>query len=137
MKLSQLEDDEEELLKAIRGRDEMHAVDDRGGLLSAAIPRSLSVLLSFFWVLHVILTVLVKPAAHPFLNSFFMCCIICGGCSGCQSSRCFALPRLLRHQGKHAPGAEILLIDLYPMKLGRTNMSSLLFNTFIMLARCP
>ena len=49
-------------------------VDDRGGLLSALFLGGLSVLLSFFWVLHVILTVLVKPAAHPFLNSFFMWC---------------------------------------------------------------
>ena len=132
VKLSQLEDDEEELLKAYpqgETREATWLMTVVGYYLQLFLG-GLSVLLSFFWVLHVILTVLVKPAAHPFLNSFFMWCDNLWGLLGVAifALFCFYLVFCVI-KGNTRLGLKFLLIDLYPMKLGRTNMSSLLFNT--------
>lgn len=132
LKLSQLEDDEEELLKAYpqgETREATWLMTVMGYYLQLFLG-GLSVLLSFFWVLHIILTVLVKPAVHPFLNSFFIWCDELWGLLGVAvfAVFCFYLVFCVI-KGNTRLGLKFLLVDLYPMKLSRTSMSSLLFNT--------
>jgi len=132
LKLSQLEDDEEELLKAYpqgETREATWLMTVMSYYLQLFLG-GLSVLLSFFWVLHVILTVLVKPAVHPFLNSFFIWCDELWGLLGVAvfAVFCFYLVFCVI-KGNTRLGLKFLLVDLYPMKLNRTSMSSLLFNT--------
>ena len=132
LKLSQLEDDEEELLKAYpqgETREATWLMTVMGYYLQLFLG-GLSVLLSFFWVLHIILTVLVKPAVHPFLNSFFIWCDELWGLLGVAvfAVFCFYLVFCVI-KGNTRLGLKFLLVDLYPMKLNRTSMSSLLFNT--------
>jgi len=132
LKLSQLEDDEEELLKAYpqgETREATWLMTVMSYYLQLFLG-GLSVLLSFFWVLHVILTVLVKPAVHPFLNSFFIWCDELWGLLGVAvfAVFCFYLVFCVI-KGNTRLGLKFLLVDLYPMKLSRTSMSSLLFNT--------
>ena len=132
LKLSQLEDDEEELLKAYpqgETREATWLMTVMSYYLQLFLG-GLSVLLSFFWVLHIILTVLVKPAVHPFLNSFFIWCDELWGLLGVAvfAVFCFYLVFCVI-KGNTRLGLKFLLVDLYPMKLSRTSMSSLLFNT--------
>jgi len=132
LKLSQLEDDEEELLKAYpqgETREATWLMTVMSYYLQLFLG-GLSVLLSFFWVLHIILTVLVKPAVHPFLNSFFIWCDELWGLLGVAvfAVFCFYLVFCVI-KGNTRLGLKFLLVDLYPMKLNRTSMSSLLFNT--------
>jgi LMBR1 domain-containing protein 1 len=132
VKLSQLEDDEVELMTVFPQGEQREAT----WLMTVlayyiqCFLGGLSVILSTLWTLHIIITVLVKPAAHPFLNSFFIWLDSGWSLLGTAAFAlfCFYLVFCVI-KGNTRLGLRFFFMKLYPMKLGRTSMSSLLFNT--------
>jgi len=132
LKLIQLEDDEVELRRVYPQGEKREAtwmltvLGYYGHLLVGV----LSCLLSTFWMIHMLLTVVIRPPAHPFLNSFFMALDRAWSLLGTAvfAIFCFYLVFCVI-KGNTKLGTRFLLVSLYPMKIGRTCMSSLLFNT--------
>lgn len=138
-KLVQLEDDETELMKVYPQGEQREVtwLFTMLGYYFQLFLGGLSVLLSILWTIHIVLVVLVKPAAHPFLNSFFIWLDNVWSLIGTLvfSIFCFYLVACVI-KGNTRLGLRFLFFSLYPMKLGRTNMSSLLFNTGLIMLGC-
>ena len=132
VKLSALEDDELELQKVFPQGETREAtwLLTMTGYYVQLFLGGVSLLLSVFWTLHILLYVLISPPATPFLNSFFRYLDSVWSLLGTAvfAIFCFYLVFCVI-KGNTRLGLRFLLFSLYPMKLGRTCMSSLLFNT--------
>lgn len=139
VKLNDLEDDEVELRRVFPQGEQREATWLMMvlGFYLRLFLGCLSVLLSVFWTTHIVLTVLIQPAAHPFLNSFFIWMDGVWSLFGTLSFAifCFYLVACLI-KGNTRLGVRFIFLSLYPMKIGRTSMSSLLFNTGLIMLGC-
>jgi len=137
-KLMKLEDDELELQKVFpqgETRESMWMLSVLGYWLQLFLGIVCSGL-SVLWVVHIVLYILIKPPPSTFLNAFFQYLDKVWSLLGTIffAIFCFYLIFCVI-KGNTRLGLKFLLVSLYPMKLGRTSMSSLLFNTgLIMLA---
>lgn len=132
LKLTALEDDELELQKVFpqgETREATWLLTMLGYYLQLFLG-GVSVLLSIFWTIHIVLYVLISPPPSPFLNTFFQYLDGVWSLLGTAvfAIFCFYLVFCVI-KGNTRLGLRFLFISLYPMKLGRTCMSSLLFNT--------
>lgn len=106
----------------------------------------LSVLLSFFWVLHIILFLLARtpyPGGVPasfFLNSFFSWASKESGFAllGTIFVGLFCMYLLFcTMSGTAKLGLRFLIVEIHPLKVGATYMSSMLFNLSLLLLCVP
>lgn len=88
-----------------------------------------SFIISFFWLLHIILYMLPATPVTPFLNSYFMWFQTWWGMLGVLSVAIFSFYLLIAAvKGCFKFGLRFLFFQVHPMKLNKTYMSSFLFN---------
>ncbi|CAG9465762.1 unnamed protein product [Pedinophyceae sp. YPF-701] len=89
---------------------------------------------SVFWLLHIILYVLVKPAAHPFLNDLFTGLDDAFPLFGTAAFGFFCLYMVMvTMHGMFKMGLWIGFMTIHPMRAHNTFMGSFLFNCVLVL----
>lgn len=93
-----------------------------------------SVIISIFWFIHIIVFVFPNPPWAPFLNNYFAWFDRWFPLFGVLSVAIFTLYLLLAAlKGAFKFGIRLLLFHIHPMKVGKTYMSSFLFNLALVL----
>ena len=93
-----------------------------------------SVLISIFWVLHIVVYIIPNKPLAPFLNNYFAWFDKWFPLFGVLSVAIFTLYLLFAAvKGCFKFGLRVACIQLHPMKIGKTYMSSFLFNTGLVL----
>jgi len=88
-----------------------------------------SFIISFFWLLHIILYMLPAEPVTPFLNSYFMWFQKWFSMLGVLSVAIFSFYLLIAAvKGCFKFGLRFLFFQVHPMKMNKTYMSSFLFN---------
>jgi LMBR1 domain-containing protein 1 len=96
-------------------------------------------LISFFWLLHIVIYVMPQPPLHPFLNSYFAWFDNWFPLFGVISIGIFTVYLLFCGlKGCFKFGLRFMFFHIHPMKPGKTYMSSFLFNIgLVMLCAMP
>jgi len=97
----------------------------------------ISIVLTFLWLIHIIIYIVIRPPADGFLNNFFIALDEVWGLFGTLFFGIFAFYLLWAViKGNFKMGVRVpLIFDLHPMKVGGTTMNSFLVNTLtVMLA---
>jgi len=93
-----------------------------------------SIILSFFWLIHIIVYIFPKNPWTPFLNNYFAWFDKWFALFGVLSVAIFTIYLLFAAiTGCFKFGLRVACIQLHPMILGKTYMSSFLFNTGLVL----
>jgi LMBR1 domain-containing protein 1 len=93
-----------------------------------------SVIISLFWILHILLYVMPSKPLVPFLNSYFSFFDKFFPLFGVLSVALFTVYLLFAAvKGCFKFGLRVACITLHPMKVGKTYMSSMLFNIGLVL----
>mmetsp|Transcript_8122 Transcript_8122/g.11635 ORF Transcript_8122/g.11635 Transcript_8122/m.11635 type:complete len:210 (+) Transcript_8122:841-1470(+) len=93
-----------------------------------------SSILSLAWLLHIMIYIFPNEPLHPFLNAFFMSFDGWFPLFGVISVSIFTMYLLFcAIKGCFKFGLRFMLIDLHPMRVGRTYMSSFMFNIALVL----
>ena len=93
-----------------------------------------SVIISIFWILHIVVYVMPRKPFAPFLNNYFAWFDKWFPLFGVLSVAIFTLYLLFAAvKGCFKFGLRVACIQLHPMKVGKTYMSSFLFNTALVL----
>ena len=94
----------------------------------------ISIIISIFWFIHVIVYVFPNPPWAPFLNNYFAFFDKWFPLFGVLSVAIFTLYLLMAAvKGAFKFGIRLLLFHIHPMKVGKTYMSSFLFNLALVL----
>lgn len=93
-----------------------------------------SIIISLFWFLHIIVYVFPHPPLAPFLNNYFQWFDKWFPLFGVLSVAIFTFYLLLASvKGAFKFGIRFLFFHIHPMKVGKTYMSSFLFNLALVL----
>lgn len=93
-----------------------------------------AIIISIFWFIHVIVYIFPNPPWAPFLNSYFSFFDSWFPLFGVLSVAIFTLYLLFAAiKGAFKFGIRLLLFHIHPMKVGKTYMSSFLFNLALVL----
>ena len=88
-----------------------------------------SIIISTVWIIHIIVYIIPNQPLHPFLNSYFAWFDKWFSLFGVLSVAIFTIYLLFAAvTGCFKFGLRVAFIQLHPMKLGKTYMSSFLFN---------
>lgn len=94
----------------------------------------ISIIISIFWFIHIIVYVFPNPPWAPFLNNYFSFFDAWFPLFGVLSVAIFTLYLLFAAiKGAFKFGIRLLLFHIHPMKVGKTYMSSFLFNLALVL----
>jgi len=101
-----------------------------GGLVGGAI--------SIIWLIHMIVYLFIKPPASPFLNQFFIAFQNAWGLLGVLvfGAFCLYLVAMTVH-GLFRLGFFVGVMAIHPMKVGKTFMSTFLFNCILVMIISP
>jgi LMBR1 domain-containing protein 1 len=121
-----LEEDAEDFANCTENYNNYNPLIPIGCLIAGII----SFILSFFWLLHIILYMLPAEPVTPFLNSYFLWFQqSVWGFLGVLSVAIFSFYLLIAAvKGCFKFGLRFLFFQVHPMKLNKTYMSSFLFN---------
>ena len=93
-----------------------------------------AVIISFFWFLHLIVYVYPDPPLAPFLNNYFMWFDLWFPLFGTLSVAIFVTYLLFcATKGAFKFGLRFMFLQIHPMKIGKTYMSSFMFNIGLVL----
>jgi LMBR1 domain-containing protein 1 len=93
-----------------------------------------SIIISIFWFIHIIVYIFPNPPWAPFLNNYFQFFDAWFPLFGVLSVAIFTLYLLFAAvKGAFKFGIRLLLFHIHPMKVGKTYMSSFLFNLALVL----
>jgi LMBR1 domain-containing protein 1 len=93
-----------------------------------------SVIISLFWFLHILIYVYPDPALAPFLNNYFQWFDTWFPLFGTLSVAIFVTYLLFcATKGAFKFGLRFMFLQIHPMKLGKTYMSSFMFNIGLVL----
>lgn len=126
----QLESDLENFEACSDAREQYNPIVPYAAFLLAIV----SFLISIFWLIHIIVYVFPDPPLAPFLNNYFQWFDKWFPLFGVLSVALFTVYLLFAAvKGCFKFGLRFLLISLHPMKVGRTYMSSFMFNIALVL----
>ena len=120
-----LEEDAEDFANCTENYNSYNPLIPIGSLIAGIF----SFIISFFWLLHIILYMLPATPVTPFLNSYFMWFQNWFSMLGVLSVAIFSFYLLIAAvKGCFKFGLRFLFFQVHPMRMNKTYMSSFLFN---------
>jgi len=125
-----LEEDVEQFLAMSSGRDKFNPLIPYIALVLGCC----SIIISIFWFIHIIVYVFPSPPLAPFLNNYFAWFDQWFPLFGVLSVAIFTFYLLVAAvKGAFKFGIRFLFFHIHPMKVGKTYMSSFMFNMALVL----